>query len=538
MLLLLFLRCRWPIQEKDAMKSFLQRYRETFAGDVRAGLVVFLVALPLCLGIALASGAPLMAGLLAGIVGGTVIALLSGSQVSVSGPAAGLTVIVLGALATLGGDFRVFQMAVVIAGLIQLAMGFLRVSVIAHYIPSSVINGMLTAIGISIIFQQLPYALGLTKADLQGEGAELALPHMLASIGGQLGTLNPGVVVISLLSLAVLVGWGRLPSAALRSVPGPVVVVVLGILLHLGFQSLAPALALAPSQLVALPVIQHPLDFARSLSAPDFSALGRQEVWLIGVTIALVASLETLLCIEASDQLDPLQRRSDGNRELCAQGVGNAVSGMIGGLPITSVIVRTSVNINSGGRSRMSALVHGVLLLVAVLALPRLLNLIPLAALAMILIVTGCKLIGVQRIRQIVRVGWNQSIPFVATVLAILATDLLEGIAIGMVVGIALLLFEHYRLSHSFEVERDVPTKQARIVLAEHVSFLNKARLVQTLEAFPAGSTVEIDGSRSRAVDHDVLVAIRHFCDVVAPRQGVRVLLTQVPEPAAAVEAH
>lgn len=519
------------------MKSFLQRYRETFAGDVKAGLVVFLVALPLCLGIALASGAPLMAGLLAGIIGGTAIALLSGSEVSVSGPAAGLTVIVLGALATLDGDFRVFQVAVLIAGLLQLAMGFLKISVIAHYIPSSVINGMLTAIGISIMLQQLPYALGLAASGLLGEGVEAAQPHLGASIAGHLSTLNPAVLIISLISLAVLVGWGRVPKP-LRDVPGPVVVVALGILLHLGFQWFVPSLALDPTQLVTLPLIQHPLDFARSLTTPDFSALGRQEVWVIGVTIALVASLETLLCIEASDQLDPLQRRSNGNRELCAQGVGNALSGMIGGLPITSVIVRTSVNINSGGRTRVSALVHGVLLLVAVLALPQLLNLIPLAALAMILIVTGCKLIGVQRIRQIVRVGWNQSIPFVATVAAILATDLLEGIAIGMVVGVALLLFEHYRLSHSFEVEQDLPTQHARIVLAEHVSFLNKARLVQTLDAFPAGSTVEVDGSRSRTVDHDVLVAIRHFCDVVAPRQGVRVLLKQVPEPAATVEAH
>lgn len=513
-------------------------HRETLAGDVKAGLVVFLVALPLCLGIALASGAPLMAGLLAGIVGGTVIALLSGSEVSVSGPAAGLTVIVLGALATLGGDFRVFQAAVVIAGLVQLAMGFLKGGAIAHYIPSSVINGMLTAIGISIILQQVPYALGVPKTSLLGHGPEGAESNVVALLMQMLGALKPGVVVISLISLVVLVAWDRVPVKALRSVPAAVVVVVAGILLHLGFRQFAPGLALEASQLVALPVIQNPVDFARSLTAPDFSALGRQEVWVIGVTIAIVASLETLLCLEAADQLDPLRRHSNGNRELVAQGVGNAVSGLIGGLPITSVIVRTSVNINSGARTRASAFVHGVLLLLAVLALPQVLNLIPLAALAMILIVTGCKLIGFQRIRQIVRVGWNQSVPFFATVAAILATHLLEGIVIGLAVGIAMLLFEHYRLSHSFEVEEDRPHHYARIVLAEHVSFLNKAKLVKALSAFPPDSTVEIDGSRSRAVDHDVLVAIQHFADVTAPRQGIRVVLKDMPETAVAVEAH
>ena len=527
---------------KDVLRQLPYRetfaYRETLAGDIKAGLVVFLVALPLCLGIALASGAPLMAGLLAGIVGGLVIATLSGSEVSVSGPAAGLTVIVLGALATLGGDFRVFQTAVVIAGLLQLAMGFLKGGVIAHYIPSSVINGMLTAIGISIILQQVPYALGVPKGSMVGHGPEGAESNVITQMAQMLGTLKPGVVVISLISLAVLVAWDRLPVKALRGVPAAVVVVVAGILLHLGFQQFVPSLALEASQLVSLPVLQSPIDFVYSLTMPDFSAFARREVWVIGATLAIVASLETLLCLEAADQLDPLKRHSNGNRELVAQGVGNTVSGMIGGLPLTSVIVRTSVNINSGARTRVSAFVHGVLLLLAVLALPQVLNLIPLAALAMILIVTGCKLIGFQRIKQIVRVGWSQSIPFFATVAAILATHLLEGILIGLAVGIAMLLFEHYRLSHSFEVERDVPHHYGRIVLAEHVSFLNKAKLVKALNAFPSGSTVEIDGGRSRAVDHDVLAAIKHFADVSAPRKGIRVVLKDLPETSAAVEAH
>jgi len=475
--------------------------------DLSSGIVVFLVALPLCLGIALASGAPLFAGLIAGIVGGIVVGVLSGSPLSVSGPAAGLTVIVLGAITQLG-DYKVFLLALVLAGAFQLVLGLLKAGTIGNYFPSSVIQGMLAAIGLILILKQLPHALGV-DSDFLGDLAfsQSDQQNTFSAIGNALGHLSPAALLISVLSIGILVYWPKVKK--LNAVPAPLIVVAVGILLGLAFQG--GNYALKAEQMVAIPVVSGWNAFAGLFSMPDFSAIGNKEVWVVAGTLAIVASLETLLGVEAVDKIDPLKRVTPVNRELLAQGIGNIGSGMLGGLPMTSVIVRSSANVNAGARTKMSSVYHGFMLLLSLLFIPTLINLIPLACLAAILLVTGYKLTRISLFKQMYRKGWNQFIPFALTVIAVVFTDLLKGVAVGMLVSIFYLLRTTMRNPYFYKVKEEGNKKNIRIALAEEVSFLNKAAIQLSLAGIPPETNVVIDGSASKYIDPDVLEAIFNY---------------------------
>ena len=485
----------------------------TLQADLPASLVVFLVALPLCLGIALASGAPLISGLIAGIVGGIVVGSLSGSPLGVSGPAAGLAVIVLVAIQDLGA-FNIFLVAVILAGVIQIALGFLRAGTVAYYFPSSVISGMLAGIGVIIFLKQIPHAFGY-DADPVGElsfqqpDGETTFSELLVV----LDAISPGALIIASISLAILLLWESRWFKARKLftlIPGPLVAVVTGALLNVFFRSKL-GFALTPEQVVSIPEADSLSGLVGFLTFPDFSALTRVDVYKTAVVLAIVASLETLLCVEATDKLDTLKRVTPTNRELKAQGVGNVISGLLGGLPVTQVIVRSSANIQSGGRSKASAIIHGFLLLVSVIALPTIMNLIPLATLAAILFVVGFKLAKPSVFRKMFRQGPDQFVPFIVTVGGIVFTDLLVGIGLGMVVAVLVILFENFRLP--FEVS-NVPQERGervRIALAQQVTFLNKASVLKTLDSIPNDSSVEIDASESVFVHPDVVELIDNF---------------------------
>lgn len=479
--------------------------------DLPASVVVFLVATPLCLGIALASGAPLFSGIIAGIVGGIVVGAASGSPLGVSGPAAGLAVIVLNAIAALG-SWNTFLLSVVIAGVLQLGLGFARAGVIGYYFPSSVIKGMLTGIGLTIILKQLPHAVGydadpegsLTFAQTGGENTVSALGHMLSAV-------QPGAMLVALVALVVLVLWEQPFIKRLKAsmwIQGPLVAVATGILLNAFFRQAAPGLVIEPSHLVQLPIVDGFGGLVSLITLPDFTQITNVAVYTTAITLAVVASLETLLCVEATDRLDPQKRVTPTDRELKAQGLGNIVSGLIGGLPVTQVIVRSSANIQSGGRTKLSAILHGVLLLVAVLALPSLLNQIPLATLAAVLLTVGYKLAKPALFVQMYRQGAYQFVPFVVTVAGILATDLLVGIGLGMAVAIFAILLTNY--NNPFFFDRD-PGEAVRLTLSEDVSFLNRAAILRTLAAIPPGATVVIDATRSMNIDHDVFEILKDF---------------------------
>lgn len=511
-----------------------ERFSTTWKADLAAGLVVFLIALPLCMGIALASDAPLAAGLISGIVGGLLVSLLSGSQLMVSGPAAGLTAIVISAIATLG-SWEAFLVAVVLAGGIQVLLGFARAGIIGYFFPSSVIKGMLAAIGLILIMKQLPYALGqpITPAAFS-EGDDGGLPGGLASLPG---FITPGVLIISGASLALLVLWDRTKLKRIRPLPGPLAVVLGATLLNELFRATGSALALQPGQLVRLPFDEGgAASLWGALSFPDWSVIGRSDVWLVAVTIALVASLETLLSLEATDKLDPYKREAPANRELFAQGAGNVVAGLIGGLPITGVIVRSSANINAGGRTRASAFFHGAFLLLAVATIPALLNRIPLAALAVILLYTGYKLAHPRLFRAAWSIGHDHFIPFAITVVAILATDLLVGIVIGLSAGAFFILRANYRTAYHLQEEDFHSGKVTRLQLSEDTSFLNKASIASTLSSLPPGITIEIDGSKSKYIDYDVLEIIHNFA-ATARLRNIQLTLIDIP-PCATAPAH
>ncbi|MGB3618846.1 MAG: SulP family inorganic anion transporter [Catalinimonas sp.] len=504
--------------------------------DLPAGLVVFLVALPLCLGIALASGAPLFSGIITGIVGGIVVGLLTGSQLSVSGPAAGLTVIVLDAIGDLGG-FDVFLLAVVIAGVMQLLLGVLKAGIIGAYFPSSVIRGMLAAIGLTLILKQIPHFLGV-DSDAFGEmkydqpDGRNTFTELIFAVQ------NPtrGPLVVGIVSLVILLIW---ETRAVRKrmfstyVPGALVAVVVSVLLNELFKEALPALAIEPSHLVPLPVLFDPNETQVAFQFPDFGQWLNGGVYVTAATIAVVATLETLLSLEAVDKLDPMRRRSDQNKELRAQGIGNIFSGLIGGLPMTSVIVRSSTNVNSGGRTRLSAIFHGVLLAGTVFLIPRLLNMIPLSALAAILLVIGYKLTKVEMIVRQFRIGWEQFIPFAVTIVAILFTDLLVGILIGMAVGVFFILRSNYRTTYFYDADYlangtpERPTIYVR--LSEHISFLNKASLRMMLDRLPENSRVVIDGTQTRKIDHDALEILEEY-QRSAPEHGIHVELINVKQ--------
>jgi len=488
--------------------------------DVPASIVVFFVALPLCLGIALASGAPLFSGLVAGVVGGIVVGLLSGSPLGVSGPAAGLAVIVLTAIRDLG-SFQVFLVAVVLAGVLQIVLGFARAGVLGYFFPSSVIKGMLAGIGVIIVMKQIPHAVGY-DADFEGD-LDFVQPDgstTLSALSTMLRYVTPSAIGIAIFTLATLLIWdGYLKSRHkfFKVVPGALVAVVGGVL----FQYFAvhnaahtPDLALSAAQLVAVPVADGLAGFAALFTHPDWSALSNPAVYTTAATLAVVASLETLLCVEATDKLDPHKRVTPTNRELFAQGGGNIVSGLLGGLPITQVIVRSSANIQSGAYGRLSAILHGVFLLICVIALPHVLNLIPLSVLAGILLLVGYKLAHPALFKKVYRQGPSQFLPFVVTVGGVVFTDLLTGIFAGLFVAVLFLLHRSYLNSHFMHIESSGEADQPRVVrirLAEEVTFLNKAALLKEFSQIPRGTRVVIDRSACVSIDHDVIEIIDDF---------------------------
>ncbi len=475
--------------------------------DIPSSVVVFLVALPLCLGIALASGAPLFAGLIAGIVGGVVVGAFSGSQLSVSGPAAGLTAIVLGAIASLG-SYQVFLLAVVLAGAIQMVLGLIKAGTIGNYFPSSVIEGMLAGIGVLLILKQLPHALGVDKDYFGDEGFfQKDGDNTFSAIVHAMNGLSLAAIVISLLSIAILVFWPKIKK--LNTVPAPFLVVIIGVGLALAFQG--TSYQLRSDQMVNIPLFNGWEEFKNLFSTPDFSAIGNKQVWIVALTIAVVASLETLLGIEAIDKIDPIKRVTPTNRELVAQGFGNMASGMLGGLPMTSVIVRSSANVNAGARTKMSTIIHGALLLLSLLFIPKLINMIPLACLAAVLLVTGYKLTRISLFKHMYHKGWDQFVPFVVTVLAVVLTDLLKGVAIGMAFSIFYLLRTNMRNPFFYKVQEEGNKKNIRIKLAEEVSFLNKASIQVLLTNIPRETNVIIDGSNARYIDPDVLETIFNY---------------------------
>ena len=500
--------------------------RETgFLRDLIAGLVVFLVAVPLCLGIAHASGVPIIAGILAGIIGGIVVGVLSGSHVSVSGPAAGLTAIVLAQMKTLG-TFEAFLLAVAISGVLQMVMGMLKAGVLASYFPTNVIKGLLSAIGVILILKQVPHLVG-HDADYEGDFAFFQEDgrNTFTELLELAKAFVPGAALVGVACLVLLVAWDR--SRLKKSLfPAPLAAVLVAVGVNELFRSLGWSLTIEASHLVSVPVLgTDGQGWSTIFTLPDFSQLGNPQVYVAAVTLAIVASLETLLNLEATDKLDPQKRVSPPNRELLAQGVGNLAAGMVGGMPMTSVIVRSSVNANAGARTRLSAIIHGVLLVVCVFALPTVLNRIPLSALAAILVVTGFKLAHPSIFRKMWKEGANQFVPFAVTVAAIVLTDLLLGVIIGLSVSLLFLLQSSLRRGMTIFKEEHASGMVHRVELANQVSFLNRAALQDTLGRYGRGDQVVIDARTTDYIDPDILGLIRAFRDETGPARGVSVSL-------------
>lgn len=478
--------------------------------DLKASLVVFLVALPLCLGIAIASGAPPMSGLIAGIVGGVIVGAFSKSHVSVSGPAAGLTVIVLDSISSLG-TFELFLGALVAAGLIQLILGFAKAGVLGYYFPHSVIKGMLTAIGLILILKQIPHALGYDK-DFIGDFAfqQMDKHNSFTEIYYAFQYYSPGAIPIVLIALAILIFFER-PQVKnhklLGAVPGALWAVLSGILLNSLYAKVQPEWLLKDEHLVSIPSLTSLSQLPSLLTFPDFGLIADSAFWIVAVTLAVIGSIETLLSIEAGDKMDPYKRITPSSKELVAQGIGNTISGLIGGLPVTAVIVRTSANIASGARTKLSAIFHGVLLMVLVLSIPGFLNQIPLSCLAAVLFMVGYKLAKPSIFIHEFEKGWNQFLPFIFTVIAILLTDLLVGIGIGMVVGLFFVMKTNFQRSVTVtELNGNYLVK-----LQKDVSFLNKAPLMKELTQIPEGSNVILNASKAVFIDHDIQEVLNDF---------------------------
>jgi len=504
-----------------------QSIASNFKFDLPSSLVVFLVALPLCLGIALASGAPLFSGLIAGIIGGLIVAPLSGSPLGVSGPAAGLAVIVYGAIEELG-SYPTFLAAVVVAGVAQVLLGVLKAGVIGYYFPSSVIKGMLSGIGIIIFLKQIPHAVGY-DANPEGDFSFIQQDghNTFSEISYMLGNLSNTAMLISGLGLLILVLWEQkfIKNLSFSTIiQGPLVVVLMGIGVNVFFANYV-GLALNASQIVAIPVNDGFSSFLTQFTTPDFKAFLNPSIYAIGVTMAVVASLETLLCVEATDKLDPYKRITPTNRELFAQGAGNIVSGFIGGLPITQVIVRSSANIQSGGRTKTSAFLHGALLLICAFSIPKLLNLIPLSALAAILLLVGYKLAKPSLVVNMWRRGRSEFIPFAITVLGIVFTDLLSGIALGLVVAVVFILWENFKIPYKFDIKHYEKGEPIVISFSESVSFLNKASIQRTLNTVPDDSKIILDASATLNMHLDVKEIIEEF-QISAVLRNIEVVLT------------
>lgn len=495
------------------MNSNKDNFINNLKSDIPASIVVLLVAIPLCLGIALASGAPLFSGIIAGIVGGIVVGSISKSAQGVSGPAAGLAVIVLVAIQDLG-SFEIFLMAVVLAGVFQILLGIARAGVIGYYFPSSVIKGMLAGIGIIIFLKQIPHAFGY-DADYEGDIAFMQPDgqNTFSELINMIDFISPGALIIAAVSLAILILWERpfmKRISALKLIQGPLVAVIVGIVLGIVFQD-NPSLALMSDQLVSIPVSDSLSGFFGQFTTPDFGALTNPAVYMTAFTIAIVASLETLLCVEATDKLDPQKRVTPTNRELTAQGVGNMVSGLIGGLPITQVIVRSSANIQSGGQTKISAIVHGILLLISAITIPHILNMIPLASLAAILFVVGYKLAKPILFKEMYKKGWAEFLPFIVTILGIVFTDLLVGISLGLAVAIVYILWNNYKTPYEVSNNTDGAKNKYILNLAQEVSFLNKAGIMRTLDQIPENSSITIDGSKTKSIHPDVIEIIEDY---------------------------
>ena len=506
------------------MKGFFKDWRS----DLSAGLVVFLVALPLCLGIGLAStnlkgidGLPnIFAGLIAGVIGGIVVGFFSGSKLGVSGPAAGLITIVIASITTLG-SYQAFLLAVLISGLLQLVAGFFKAGVIAGYIPSSVIKGMLAAIGITLILKEIPHLVGY-DADFMGDEAFVQSDghNTLSELFYALNGIQLGSLFIGLFSLVFLIIWD-LPFVKrikiINQIPGALVAVLLAVGLNLMFNSFLPDLQISKEHLVQIPVLKSISEIPLLFTFPDFSFLSNPNVYIIALTLAIVGSLETLLSVEATDKLDPEKNITPKNKELRAQGIGNIVSSLIGGLPVTQVIVRSSANINSGGKSKLSAIIHGFFLLSAILFIPSILNLIPLSVLGAVLILVGYKLTKISLFKQMIHLGQEQYVPFMATILGVLFTDLLKGIGIGMAFAIFYILKSNYKNHFSREIKQD----QTIITLSEEVTFLNKSGIQEMLFKAKPNTKLVIDGSKCRSIDHDVLEMLEEFKNFGAKNKNI-----------------
>ncbi|GAA4060136.1 SulP family inorganic anion transporter [Flavobacterium cheonanense] len=500
--------------------------------DFASGLVVFLVALPLCLGIALASGAPLFSGIISGVVGGIVVGYLSQSHLSVSGPAAGLTAIVLTAITDLG-SFNAFLLAVLIAGIIQLILGFVKAGTISNYFPNNVIEGMLAGIGVIIILKQIPHAFGYDP-DFEGDESFFQPDgqNTFSELLEMLYDVQIGAIVIALVSLAILILWNKVDFLKkIKLVPPALVAVIVSILLNEFFIQSGSNLAIAKEHLVSLPIPTTLQEFKNIIVYPDFASISNSKVWIVALTIAVVASIETLLCIEASDRMDAQKRYTNTNVELKAQGLGNIISSLLGGLPMTSVVVRTTANNAAGAKSKMSAIIHGVLLLVSVLAIPSLLNKIPYATLAAVLLLVGYKLANPKTIKHF----WEkdkiyQFIPFIFTFVAVVATDLLKGVALGMVINIVFILIGNSKRAYNFKVEDYHEGDIIHIDLAQEVSFLNKSAIKDTLNKIPENSKVVINASATVYIAHDVLDLIREFKKIKAKELNINVKLVGFKE--------
>lgn len=497
--------------------------------DFPAGLVVYLVALPLCLGVALAStGRPdlLFSGIIAGMIGGIVVGAISGSALGVAGPAAGLVVIVLNALDTLG-SFETFLLAVVFAGILQVVAGLLKAGVIGYYFPSAVIKGMLAAIGITLILKEIPHAFGY-DADFMGDEAftQKDGQNTFTELFNAVKYSSVGAIIISIVSLSLLILFDKPFMKRLqlfKFLPGALFVVLVGVTINLLLTRFVPEWALSGEHLVQLPVASNASEFFSFFKMPDFSSFQKVEVYTVAITIAIVASLESLLSVEATDKLDPYKRSTPTNRELIAQGIGNIASGLIGGLPITQVIVRSSANIASGGRTKMATIIHGCILLLSAILIPRYINYVPLACLAAILLLVGYKLSKFSLYQGMYKLGREQFVPFIVTVVAILSTDLLKGIAIGMVVAIYFILSKNYKHSYYYKKEEHRDGEIITLVLSEEVTFLNKGSIGSTLDNLPENATVVIDGTKSVNIDYDVLEIIQDFKAHTAPQKNITV---------------
>ena len=495
-------------------KKKMKNYFTSLKNDIPASIVVFFVAIPLCLGIALASGAPLFSGIIAGVIGGIVVGSISGSQVGVSGPAAGLAAIVLAAISSLGG-YQNFLLAVVLGGALQVLLGVFKAGIIGYYFPSSVIKGMLTGIGIIIILKQIPHFFGY---DTSPEGyfafIQVDGENTFSQIINSINYISLGPTVIALISLAILILWDSVLSKKgkfFQLIQGPLVAVVVGIVFFAITRN-NTFYSFNTDQLVAIPVPSDVSSFFTQFSFPNFEAITNPEIWIVAFTIAIVASLETLLCVEATDKLDPQKRITPTNRELFAQGTGNILSGLVGGLPITQVIVRSSANIQSGNKTKMSAIIHGVFLLISVLLIPRFLNMIPLSVLAAILFMVGYKLAKPSLFKSMYSLGWKQFIPFITTVVGIIFIDLLSGLGLGLMVGIAVVLIKSYQNSHFLHIEgEDKNDGKIKMTLAEQVTFFHKGAILKELDNLPENSFLELDVQKTRYLDNDIIEILDDF---------------------------